>query len=237
MNYVDNLVSMLQNIIDVLTHPDTFFQEKIGSAENLKIPFMFVAIAGVISAIYGYLAGSVTSRMFAQMGGGIGDIVAVSSILGAFITVVVLWLIWTAVFYLISMAFKGTGNFSRTLEFVGYGFIPQIFSSLVTLIMAVYYIPMVQVPVVRSLTDPVAIQNAVLQLMHDPAMLELTKVSAVIGIIFLLWSANIWIYAIKSGRNLSMKYAAVSVLLPVIIFIIYSLFTNFVGFPAPGGYK
>ena len=59
------------------------------------------------------------------------------------------------------MAFKGTGVFNRTLEFVGYGFIPQIFGSLVTLIMAVYYLPMIQVPVVNSFQDPVVIQNAV----------------------------------------------------------------------------
>ena len=70
--------------------------------------------------------------------------------------------------------------------------------------------------------------------MHDPAMLELTKVSAVIAVIFLLWSANIWIYAIKYARNLSIKHAAITVLLPIIIYIIYTLFMTFVGFSGPG---
>ena len=134
MSYVDNLVSMIQNIIDVLTHPDVFFQEKMKSAENLKTPFLFVAIAGVIGAMYGYEIGSLTGRMFAAAGAGMGELVAVSSIVGAFIGVVVFWLIGSAIFYLISMAFKGTGNFNRTLEFVGYGFIPQIFGSLITLV-------------------------------------------------------------------------------------------------------
>jgi len=236
MSYVDNLVSMIQNIIDVLTRPDTFFQEKMKSEEGLKIPFLFVAITGVISALYGYEVGSLTSRMFASAGAGIGDIVAVSSIAGAFIGVVIFWLIGSAIFYLISMAFHGNGGFNRTLECVGYGFIPQIFGSLITLIMAVYYLPMVQVPVVRSFTDPVVIQKAVSSLMHDPAMLELTKVSAVIAIIFLLWSANIWIYALKYARNLSIKHAAVTILLPIIIYIIYTLFMTFIGFSALGGY-
>jgi hypothetical protein len=236
MSYVDNLVSMIQNIIDVLTHPDAFFQEKLKSEEDLKTPFLFVAIAGVIGAMYGYMIGSLTSRMFAAAGAGMGELVAVSSIIGAFIGVVVFWLIGSAVFYLISMIFKGTGGFNRSLEFIGYGFIPQIIGSLITLIMGVYYLPMVQVPVVRSFTDPAVIQNAVSSLMLDPAMLELTKVSTVIGIIFLLWSANIWIYAIKYARNLSMKHAAITVLLPVVIYIIYTMFTTFVGVSAPGGY-
>jgi hypothetical protein len=227
---------MIQNIIDVLTRPDAFFLAKIKSAEDLRIPFLFVAVAGIIGAIYGYEIGLLTSRMFASAGAGMGVLVAVSSVIGAFVGVVLFWLIGSAIFFLISMAIKGTGSFNRTLECIGYGFIPQIFGSLITLIMAVYYLPMVQVPVISSLQDPVVIQNAVTRLMHDPAMLELTKVSAVIAVIFLLWSANIWIYAVKYARNLSTKNAAITVLLPVIIYVIYTLFMTFVGFPGPGGY-
>ena len=236
MSYVDNLVSMIQNIIDVVTRPDALFQEKSKSEEDLKTPFLFVAVVGIISALYGYMVGSLTSRMFASAGAGMSEIVAVSSVVGPFIGVMLFWLIGSAVFYLISMAFKGTGVFNRTLEFVGYGFIPQIFGSLVTLIMAVYYLPMIQVPVVNSFQDPVIIQNAVSHLMHDSAMIEFTKVSAVIAIIFLIWSASIWIHAIKYARNLSIKHAAVTVLLPVIVYIIYTLFMTFVGVSAPGGY-
>jgi hypothetical protein len=236
MNYVDNLVSMIQNIIDALTRPDAFFLEKVKSPGELKTPFLFVAIAGIIGAIYGYEVGVLTSRMFATAGAGIGEIIAISSVIGAFIGVVLFWLIGSAIFFLISMAFRGNGDFSRTLEFVGYGFIPQIFGSLITLIMSIYYLPMVQVPVVSSFQDPVVVQNAVSHLVHNPAMLELTKVSAVIAIIFLLWSANIWIYAIRYARNLSIKDAAITILFPVIVYIIYTLFMTFVGFPAPGGY-
>ena len=83
----------------MLTRPDTFFQEKIKSAEDLKIPFLFVAIAGVFGALYGYEVGSLTSRMFASAGAGMGEIVAVSSVIGAFIGVVILWLIGSAIFY------------------------------------------------------------------------------------------------------------------------------------------
>ncbi|HTY15368.1 MAG TPA: YIP1 family protein [Methanoregulaceae archaeon] len=220
---------MIQDLIDILIKPDSFFAKRTASEENLKIPFLFVAITGVIGAIYGYEVGSLTGRMFAGTGAGMGQFIAISSVAGAFIGVLLFWLIGAAVFYLISMAFKGNGTFNRTLESVGYGFIPQIFGSLITLAAGSYYLPMVKVPVIKSLTDPTLIQAAVTHLMNDPAMLELTRISAVIGVIFILWSANIWIHGIKHARNLSFRDAAITILIPVLIYIIYTLFMTFIG--------
>lgn len=133
MTYLVNLIDMIQNIIDILFRPDSFFAKRIASEENLKIPFLFVAITGIIGAIYGYLVGSMTGRMFAGAGAGMTQVISITSLIGAFIGVMLFWLIGSGFFYLISMAFKGTGTFNRTLEFIGYGFIPQIFGSLITL--------------------------------------------------------------------------------------------------------
>ncbi|HVP94413.1 MAG TPA: Yip1 family protein [Methanoregulaceae archaeon] len=225
---------MMQNIIDILIRPDSFFRKRIASEENLKIPFLLVATAGVVGALYGYEAGSLTGRMFAGAGAGVSQLISVSSVVGAFVGVILFWLIGSGVFYLISMAFKGTGTFNRTLECVGYGFIPQIFGSLITLASAFYYLPMVKVPEIKSLTDPVLLQNAVTRLMNDPAMLELTRISVVIGVIFVLWSANIWIYGIKYARSLSFRDAAITILVPVIIYIVYTLVMTFIVSPVPG---
>jgi hypothetical protein len=222
---------MMQDLIDILIKPDSFFEKRSTSEENLKIPFLLVAVAGVIGAIYGFEVGSLTGRMFAGAGAGMSQLISISSLVGAFIGVLLFWLIGSAVFYLISMAFKGNGTFNRTLESVGYGFIPQIIGSLITLVAALYYLPMVKVPVIKSLTDPTLIQGAITHLMNDPAMLELTRISAVIGVIFILWSASIWIHGIKHARNLSFRDAAITVLIPVLIYIIYTLFMTFAGFP------
>jgi hypothetical protein len=222
---------MIENIRDVIIRPDSFFAKKISTDEDLKIPFLFVATAGIIGAIYGFEAGSLTGRMFSGASAGMGQLISITSVIGAFVGVILFWLIGSGVFYLISMAFKGSGGFNRTLECIGYGFIPQIFGSLVTLAAAIYYVPMVQVPVIKSLTDPVALQNAITRLMHDPAMLELTRISAVIAVIFILWSANIWIFAIRYSRNLTQRNAAITILVPVVIYIMYTLFMAFVGFP------
>ncbi len=61
--------------------------------------------------------------------------------------------------------------------------------------------------------------------MHDPAMTEMTQIISVISIVFLLWSANIWISGMKNARQLSERDAALCVGIPVVIFILYTIFT------------
>ena len=225
---------MMQKITDVILCPDTFFAEKMQSAEEIRFPLIIVVITGVIGAITGYMMGELTARMFAGVGAGMGEIVLVSSFAGAFFGVILMWVIGTAILYLLSMAFKGNGSFKRTLEFVGWGFIPQVFSAIIGLLVALYYLPMVQVPVLRSFQDPAVMQSAINHLMNDPSMLQYRQISSIISIIFILWSASIWIFGIKHARKLSTKNAAIVVLVPVIIYIISIVYTIFSGIPAPG---
>ncbi len=108
-------------------------------------------------------------------------------------------MIWAGVIYLISSFFKGKGTFQRTLEFVGYGYLPQIFGALITFIIALQYIPRVMFPKFPQPQPriPHLIQEAVKALMHDPAMMEMTQIISIISMVFLLWSANIWIFGMQ----------------------------------------
>lgn len=225
---------MLQKITDVILRPDTFFAEKMQSAEEIKIPLIIVLVTGIIGAVTGYLMGELTARMFSGAGAGMGQLVLVSSVAGAFVGVLLMWVIGTAILYLLSMAFKGNGGFKKTLECIGWGFIPQVFSGIISLILSLYYLPMVQVPVLRSLQDPGLMQNAINQMMNDPSMLQFRQISSIISIIFILWSANIWIFGMKHARKLTTKNAVIVVLVPVIIYIISIVYTIFSGLPAPG---
>jgi len=56
-------------------------------------------------------------------------------------------------------------------------------------------------------------------------MVELTQISALVSIVFLLWSANIWIFGLQHARKLSMRDAAICVGLPVIAWILYMVYT------------
>jgi len=214
---------MNPSVTDILIRPDAFFRDRINSKEDLKFPLLIVLAGSLVAAAYGYLVGGLTARMMASAMPGIETVILLSSVIGALIGTFVFWIIWSGVIYLLTMAFKGTGSFKRVLEVVGYGYLPQLFGSLITLIVAIQYIPRITVPTITSagLQDPAVVQEAMRAFMHDPAMRELTQISSLITIVFLLWSANIWIFGTKHARNVSPRDAALCVGIPVIAYILY----------------
>jgi hypothetical protein len=218
---------MKHSLIDILIRPREFFQYAITEKESLKIPGLIVFALGIVSAVYAYLIGSLTGKMMAGLIPGMESIIAVSTILGALLGIFVFWGIWTGVFYLISSLFKGKGTFKRSLEFTGYGYLPQIFGAILTVIVAIQYIPRVIVPEISTAAsqDPQLLQDAVKALMHDPAMMEMTQIISIISIVFLLWSANIWIFGMRNARQLSERDSALCVGIPVVVYILYMIYT------------
>ncbi|MFA5220788.1 MAG: Yip1 family protein [Methanoregula sp.] len=218
---------MDNSILDILINPDTFFGKRVADKENLKTPALIVLAGAIIGAIYGYMVSGLTGRMLAGLMPGMETIIIIATIAGALIGSFLFWAIWAGVFYVISKAFKGTGTYKRSLEVVGYGFLPQIIGSLITLIVSLQYIPKVVVPQLTSaaLQDPTAITEATKALMHDPAMMELTQIASVIAIVFLLWSANCWIFGMKHARTLSMRDAAICVGAPVFVYVLYIVYS------------
>jgi hypothetical protein len=218
---------MVQSLIKILINPGAFFAELKGEEEeNLKWPLLIVLLGGIAAAGYGYLFGEVTAKMMEGALPGIGALVTISSAIGALIGVFIFWLIWTVVVFAISMAFKGQGSFKRTLQVIGYGYLPQVIGSIITVIVAFEYIPRIVVPYVTAamMQDPVAMQGVTTALMHDPAMLEMTQITSIIAMVFLLWSANIWIFGLQKARSLSPMNAALCVGIPVIAYILFMIY-------------
>ena len=116
------------NLLEVLTNPNAFFAAKLQDAMSLRVPALLVLISGLISGSAAYMITGITLEMLqgtlppeaqsiaATVGG-------VSAFVGAVLFSLLLWVIYTAVFFGISALFKGEGDFKRTLEFVGYGYI------------------------------------------------------------------------------------------------------------------
>ena len=218
---------MKHSLFDILIKPGAFFQEAIAEKESLKIPGLIVLALGIVSAVYAYLIGGLTGKMMIGLMPGMESIIAISTILGALFGIFVFWGIWTGVFYLISSLFKGKGTFKRSLEFIGYGYLPQIFGVVLSIIIAIQYIPRVIVPEITTAAaqEPQLIQEAIKALMHDPAMMEMTQIISIISIVFLLWSANIWIFGIRNARQLSERDSALCVGIPVVVYILYMIYT------------
>ncbi|MFA5330933.1 MAG: Yip1 family protein [Methanoregula sp.] len=218
---------MVSALFDLLINPGRFFKENLGETEKLTVPGLIVLAGAIIGAIYGYLLGSLTATMMDSAMTGMGALILVFIVVGAFIGVFLFWLIATAIFFLLSKLFKGEGSFNRSLEVVGYGYLPQIIGQVITLAAAVYYLPNVTVPQLTSaaLQDTAMMTQATKSLMLDPAMVAYTEIAAVVTIVFMLWSANIWIFGIAHARKLSVKNAAICVGAPIVIYVAYLCIT------------
>ena len=218
---------MKHSIIDLLSRPAAFFQNAMNERESLKFPALVVLAVGIAGAMYGYLIGGLTGQLLGGIIPGMGTIIVLSTILGALIGTFIFWVIWTGVMYAFSFIFKGNGTFRRTLEFTGYGYLPQFFGTLITFAIALYYIPRIHVPQLSAAAsqNPDLVTEAIKALMHDPAMMELSQIALIISMVFLLWSANIWIFAMQHSRKLSPRDAALCVGIPVVLYILYMIYS------------
>ncbi len=197
---------------NLLTNPDRFFAELSGRDPNLRIPAAIVLLAAIATGIY--IAAVECVATPSPSGAAVsftGSSVA-ASVIGGLIIMLVSWLLYAGVFYAISTLLKGVGSFRRVFEFTGYGFIPAIIAPVIGLaaVMAVY--PGIDF----SAIDPQLMKQT---LMQHPFM----KASDIAGIIFLLWSAVIWIFGVKHACNVSRRTATVSVVLPVAVYLMYSM--------------
>ncbi len=120
----------MSEITGVLTNPNAFFSRKMQDPIELKTPFFIVFITALISGVSGYI---MTNAVLANIpeASSFASIAAIGGAIGAFITIFIMWLIYTGIFHGISALLGGEGSFKRSLEVVGYGYIPTILSSII----------------------------------------------------------------------------------------------------------
>jgi hypothetical protein len=214
---------MSHALIDVLLRPDAFFSNLKSENESLKIPALVILTGGIAAAMYGYLMAGLSAKMMAEVMPGLDAIIYLAATVGALIMTFIFWLIVAGVFYLISFLFKGQGSFNRVLEIVGYGYLPQVAGSLITIVAALIYIPKISVPTLTTaaLQNPTMAAQVTKAFMHDPAMMQLTQITTLVSIVFLLLSAHIWIFGIKNARGLSPRDAAICVGVPIVLYVLY----------------
>jgi len=212
---------------DLVISPERFFRESLGEKEELKIPGLIILAGAFCAAVSGYCAGSLSARMMDPILQGMGPVIVAVTVLATFFGTFVAWVVWSGVFYLLSKIFGGKGSFSRCLEVAGYGFVPQVIGMVITVGAALVYLPKVAVPTLTSAAaqNPQTVKDATTALMHDPAMAAFTEIAVLVSIIFLLWSATIWIFGIKKARELSLKSAAICVSVPVILYVIFQAYS------------
>lgn len=215
-------------IDEIITNPRAFFKALQEETPSLKLPLLIIIIMAILSAIIGYLMGELTGTLMSNLMQGMAQITAIFSAISAFIAVFFMWFIVAVIFFALHKIFQGTGSFKRIAEITGYGMVPQILSSLIGIILSLYYLPQVSVhPISASTTSPDTINAAVQGLMMDPSLHQFTQISSIISIILFLWSANLWAFGIEACCGLDGKKALITVGIPVVLYIIYTIASLF----------
>ncbi|MDD1661998.1 MAG: YIP1 family protein [Methanomicrobiales archaeon] len=210
---------MVSSILLLFTDPDGFFRRDPKEWSGLKTPAVIVLVAGIIGAVSAYLVSRTILQIFPENLQSATGLVAIAGVVGAIVGIFFAWVAYTIVLHVISMLFMGKGTFAGTLAAVGYGFLPTAIGSLIDLILFAYYLPTLQMAPVKDVLD---IQSATLALTHSPVF----QMVSLIGVIFLLWSANIWVYGLRYARRISLRHAAITVAIPVVVLILVTLVTS-----------
>ncbi|KKG17853.1 hypothetical protein EO98_02470 [Methanosarcina sp. 2.H.T.1A.6] len=220
---MDNL-----NLNKLLFDPNSFFREKLGNEVSFKYPLLIILVIAVLTIgssllVMNNLKDSFSSDMDSSISASVMSIGIIGGAIGGLIGTFISWFVLAGIFYSISYVFASKGSFKRTLEFVGYGFVPQIFSSVVSIIAMYFLLSSVDF---SSLDSQFMAQGIEQMFSNNP----LFYTSQIIAILCFLLSAYIWIFALLHARNMSFKNAAITVGIPAglsIVIQIYSfLFTS-----------
>jgi len=199
----------MTSAVDLLTNPDTFFRNRTDHT-SLLYPASIVLLAGLISLIGGLPLLFKLTSAFGGLTGNIATVIPIVSSVFGLVTVFIVWAIYAGLFHVISTVFDGEGTFRNTLTLVGYGFVPNIFASVVSA--AVSFV------VYSGVTLPDS-QSQLMATLQSIQTNPLFLVSTILGIIFTLWSAFLWTFAVKHARNIDLQQAALTVAGPTVISI------------------
>jgi len=201
----------------LLFDPDWFFSEKLKNKIDLKIPFLILLINGIIAAITSIL---MISKIVSSSPSDMAPFMAIGGVIGAvggILIVYLMWLILSGIFYLLAGLFLSEVEFKRVFEFVGYGFVPVIFSSIIGIVTLYAMLPSMEF----SFTDPTLMEMSLKKMLENP----LSQIAQVIGIVFTLWSGYIWVFAVKNATSITTKNALIVVGIPVGLYLIYEIYS------------
>ncbi|MBP2133525.1 hypothetical protein J2128_001479 [Methanomicrobium sp. W14] len=201
---------------EILLSPKEFFDELVNKPESLKYPALIVLVTGIITGISAALLAGASSDILPPeasfMSGVLPFIGFFVGLIGSF----VMWVIWAAVMHIISIPLKGKGSFSRTLEITGYGIVPQIFGTVIATVLTYAHVSSLSLSPVSTSAEV----EAATQLMSTGPLMT---ASAVVSVIFLLWSANVWIFGFIKCRRMEFKGAAIAVGIPILVDLVFVL--------------
>ena len=210
-------MSIMMNIADLLLRPADFFSAHLkGDKPDMKMPLAIVLLSGIVGAVSAAYVSSVTMAMMPSEVAEMGTMLIGIGAVAAFIGALFFWVIIAAVFHGISALRGGKGDFQRTLAVAGYGSLPMVFGSIISSIVIYFSLSGANI---RPVSDPMQINAAITALMSGPSMM----MAVVISLLFVLWSANIWVFGMQEARDISGRDALITVGIPVLIYMLITV--------------
>lgn len=204
-------------MLSLITNPDEFFAELKEKDPSLKRPAIIVILLAMMVAYYQF---KVTMKISTALPPDIARffvvgayINAISSVIGIF----AVWLITAAIMHGLSAFFDGRGEFRRTFEFAGYGFLPSLFGSAVTIPASLSYIEnaaLLKLDVKELAADPEVLTKAILSQIPS----EYVHSALVLNIAITIWGLLMWCFAVKNAREIDGRKAFVCAAIPTAIF-------------------
>jgi hypothetical protein len=205
----------------LLADPDVFFRDR-GETASLRSPALVVTLSVVVGLVSTYVTyrGMSTVLSSAGVDSTILLVTQIGSLAAAIIGPYLTWVLYAGAFHVISLLFDGEGEFRTTLALVGWGFVPAVVEGVVGAVLTAYRWEVrgvtADLPATVDFTnqaDAAQFQSAIQEMTSGP----IVALTVGLGIVFTLWSGLLWTFAVKHARKLSLRDAALTVVLPVLV--------------------
>ncbi len=200
--------------MEIITNPERFIErhKDVGFA----IPLLIILATATLSSVSGYISApeivEVARKTMYEAGmseeqiESLVTVVYYSTIATPFIMTFITWLILTLIVYIISSLLGGSGEFSKLLKLMAFGYIPEIILSPASIYLS---------------------YESSRYLLYGLRVSSVTLAQSLLNTTTMLWSMIYWMYAVKYARELPLKRSFISAGVPVAIAICLNIISIF----------
>ncbi|RUM33667.1 MAG: hypothetical protein DSY33_03915 [Archaeoglobus sp.] len=228
MDKVNNflLSGYFMGVFDLLFNPDNFLRDEVKQNRAIWRGLTVVIVASILTAVNAYITSKPLSRAVyitlmkknLEVARAASQLVRLS-IVFAPLSVIISWIVDSAILFALSSIFGGKGKFRDTVKVVAYSFIPSIVVFPFKCYIAINEAKLVE------LIGISALQNSVFY-----------TANSILSLAVLAWQFLFWKYGIKNARNLNDKHATiVSAIFTVALLILAILGLLYRSFSVSGG--